>query len=87
MCDQTETKTGCWLLDLWRRTKTTSSIISPFRGEEEALDYLKHVDREAATHDGKPHRAFRQQWDHTTELQSSPHNHYGAPRHGNSKLL
>ena len=48
MSDRPET--GCWLVKLLREFKTTSSIISPFRGGEEALDYPGHVDREDAAH-------------------------------------
>ena len=41
---------GCWLLvDLWRRTRTSSSVVNRFRSEEEVLDYPRQATREGAT--------------------------------------
>jgi hypothetical protein len=44
MSDKPET--GCWLVELWRKTRTISSIISAFRGEEQAMSASHDLEAE-----------------------------------------
>ena len=51
--------TSCWLVDFWRKTKMTPSVINQLQGGEEAHDYLEQS-RQAQVKGSRPrHQAPR----------------------------